>query len=127
MTCTRCEEDARKAKRLADAKAQAAASTAAHPSDGPPLNASDLMVVDRQAVRAFEPADWPVDKHKLVLFYPQTFTPVCMSELGAINQWLPSFAELDCVVIAACADSAEAIADWYQQEPRLQDLGCPTF
>lgn len=93
----------------------------------PVLNASDLTVVSGGAVRPFEASDWPEDKHKLLLFYPETYTPVCGSELGTLNQWLPAFAELNCVVIAATADPAEAVREWYEQEPLLSDLQAPTF
>jgi alkyl hydroperoxide reductase subunit AhpC len=91
------------------------------------LNANDLQVVDENAIREPQGSDWPPNKHKLLLFYPQTFTPVCQSELGALNKWLPAFAELGCQVIAACTDSAEAIKDWYEHEPQLNDLECLTF
>jgi alkyl hydroperoxide reductase subunit AhpC len=92
-----------------------------------PFNANDILVIDHQDVRQLQPSDWPEDKHKLLIFYPQTFTPVCASELGALNKWVAAFAELNCVLIAACTDQAQAIKDWYEQEPLLSDLECLTF
>lgn len=115
MPCTSCQESA-EAKRAA--KQQDAAL---------PLMANDIQVIDHLALRPVIPEDWQADKHKLIIFYPQTFTPVCQSELGALNKWLPAFAELGCEVIAACTDPAEAIKDWYEQEPLLRDLECLTF
>lgn len=115
MPCTSCQESA-EAKRAA--KQQDAAL---------PMMANDIQVVDHNQVRPFEQSDWPADKHKLIIFYPETFTPVCASELGALNQWIPAFAELGCEVIAACTDPVQAIADWYIQEPLLAALKCLTF
>jgi alkyl hydroperoxide reductase subunit AhpC len=115
MPCTSCQEDA-------DAKRQAAQLDAALP-----MHANDLQVVEHNKIRPFNVDDWPADKHKLLVFYPQTFTPVCRTELGAINQWVKPFAALDCMLIAACTDQASAIADWYRHEALLHDLDCLTF
>lgn len=91
------------------------------------LNVNDILVVDHNEVRQVDAADWPAGKHKLIIFFPETFTPVCQSELGAINKWVDEFAKLNCVLVAACTDQAEAIKDWYEQEPLLSDLNCLTF
>lgn len=92
-----------------------------------PFNATDILAIDRREVRPLVDADWPTDKHKLLVFFPEIFTPVCQSELGALNQWASSFAELGCVIIAVCSDPALAIKDWYEQEPLLTNLDCLTF
>lgn len=115
MACTSCQEAA-ETKRAARAESAAL-----------PMQANDLQVVVRGEIRAFTATDWPADRHKLLIFYPQTFTPVCQSELGAINDWLPKFDELGCTIIAATADPAGAVVDWYTQEPLLADLQCLTF
>lgn len=115
MTCKSCQEST---ESRAAARAQDAAL---------PLLASDLQVVAAGEVRPFEASDWPADKHKLLIFYPEVFTPVCGSELGALNEWLSRFAELDCVVIAATSDPPEAVADWYRREELLNGLACLTF
>lgn len=112
MTCTSCD------RRSGQLSAESAPV---------PFNANDLLVIDHQDVRQLQPDDWPEDKHKLLVFFPEIFTPVCQSELGAINQWAAAFAELNCVIIAACADSALGIKDWYEQEPLLSDLDSLTF
>lgn len=91
-----------------------------------PMMANDIEVIDQNEIRQFNAADWPEGKHKLLIFYPQTFTPVCMSELGAINQWLDAFAELNCVLIAACTDAADTIKDWYEGSS-MGDQHCLTF
>lgn len=92
-----------------------------------PLNANDIKVVDSREVRDYRPSDWPTGKHKLLIFFPEIWTPVCQTELGAINKWAAAFMELDCALIAACTDPALAIADWYNEEPLLRDLDCLTF
>lgn len=116
MACASCEKRAGQVHTLSESV----------PSDWP-LNANDLLVVDHNEVRQYNAEDWPADKHKLIIFFPETFTPVCQSELGALNQWVDAFAELNCVLIAACSDPALAIKDWYEQEPLLNDLHCLTF
>lgn len=115
MSCISCQESS-KTKR--EAKAQDAAL---------PFMANDLQVVDHNEVRDFTAADWPSDRHKLIVFFPQTFTPVCNTELGALNRWVDNFAALDCALIAACTDPAPAIKDWYEQERQLRNLVCLTF
>ena len=86
----------------------------------PPLNSTDIMVYDGQEVRILMEQDWPRDRHKLLLFYPETFTPVCTSEMGALNEWLPFFNEQNCDVYSITADPVEMVKDFYDQEETLQ-------
>lgn len=88
--------------------------------DYPPLNSTDIMLYDGKEVRPLESKDWPSNRHKLLLFYPETFTPVCMSEMGALEQWLPFFDEQNCDVYSITADRIELVKDFYEHEETLK-------
>jgi mycoredoxin-dependent peroxiredoxin len=99
-----------------------------HLSSGPQgmslLGANDIQIIENGQVRTLAAEDWPPDMHKLLIFIPEAFTPVCQSELGAMNDWYERFHELGCVLIAACVDSAARLLDWFNTEPLLAD---PTY
>lgn len=90
----------------------------------PPLGANDIQVLDDGKVRRFQADDWTDNTHKLLLFYPETFTPVCQSEMGNLNQWVDKFKELNCDVFSITADPIHAVEDWHKQEP---DLSKPQY
>lgn len=87
--------------------------------DQPPMGATDIMVLDNGNVRKINSKDWPEDRHKLILFFPETFTPVCTTEMGAINDWIEKFNELGVDVYGATADPIHAVKDWYEEEEAL--------
>lgn len=108
MACTKCDKQKSVQLRVA--------------SESPyPFMASDIQVVDHGEARPFEEADWPVDKHVLLVVIPEAFTPVCETELGALNQWCDAFHELGCELIAVCTDPPAALIDWYASEPALAE------
>lgn len=121
MSCSSCD------RRSGQRQAITLTNSAPEDPELPLFKVSDVVVVDNLSIRHNQESDWSPDKHKLLLFYPETFTPVCASELGALNQWLPAFYELNCTVIAVCSDPAEAIADWYRHDEQLLTLQCLTF
>lgn len=92
-----------------------------------PFNAKDIWVVEDGSMHPFIEADWSNDRHKLLVFIPETFTPVCQTELGAINDWIKPFDELNCDIIAAGTDSANSFSDWYNEEPLLANPKFKTF
>lgn len=83
--------------------------------DFPPLNSADVMVYDGTESRALTHEDWSHDRHKLLLFYPETFTPVCESEMGAIEQWLQFFDEQNCDVYSVTADNINLVESFYKE------------
>lgn len=87
----------------------------------PPFGAADMMVLDQGEVRRFKMEDWPSYRHKLLLFFPETFTPVCGTEMGNLNDWVEEFDKLDCDVFGVTADPIHAVKDWYDQEEMLKD------
>lgn len=86
-----------------------------------PFNANDITVVTDGEVRKFQESDWDNDKHKLLVFIPEAFTPVCQTELGAINQWYDEFQKLNTELIVVCTDPAGMLLDWVREEPSLKD------
>jgi alkyl hydroperoxide reductase subunit AhpC len=87
----------------------------------PPYKASDIFVLDNKQVRKLSKEDWSKDRHKLLLFFPEVFTPVCSSEMGALKEWIEPFNELGVDVFAATADPIHAVKDWYEQEEAIRD------
>lgn len=87
----------------------------------PPLNSTDIMLYDGKETRPLSSEDWSLNRHKLLLFYPETFTPVCKSEMGALNDWVPFFAEQDCDVYSITADRIELVKQFYDQEETLKN------
>lgn len=90
--------------------------------DSPPFASDDLMVYEPQTkkVRKFDESDWPRDRHKLLLFFPETFTPVCQTEMGNLNDWVKEFDKLDCDVFGITSDPIHAVKDWYETEEDLK-------
>lgn len=86
-----------------------------------PYKADDIFVLENGDIRRFNSSDWSNNKHKLLLFFPETYTPVCMSEMGALNKWIPSFNEQNTDVFAITADPIHAVKDWYDEEEALKD------
>lgn len=89
--------------------------------DTPPFRATDIMVLENSDIRKFNSDDWSPDRHKLLLFFPETFTPVCETEMGALNDWVEEFDKLDVDVFGATADPIHAVKDWYETEESLKN------
>lgn len=89
--------------------------------DYPPMGANDVMVLDAGNVRKLSQIDWSLDRHKLLLFFPETFTPVCQTEMGALNKWIEAFNELGVDVFGATSEPIHAVSDWYDTEEDLKD------
>jgi alkyl hydroperoxide reductase subunit AhpC len=85
-------------------------------------------VLDRGAAVPFhKPKHWPVGMSKLVLFFPEAFTPVCESELKQLNEYLEPFREQNVHVVAACTDPIEDVAEWFKVEETLRDAKFTVF
>lgn len=112
MACANC------AKNKAKARLQAPGLL-----ESPPFGAVDIRIYDAtdDMVRSLDPVmDWRKDRDKLLLFFPETFTPVCGSEMGALNDWVDEFAKLGMDVYGATTDPVEAVKDWYNGEEALR-------
>lgn len=92
-----------------------------------PFSSNDITVVVDNSIRKFEANDWSNDNHKLLIFIPQAFTPVCQTELGAMNDWYDEFAKLGCELIAVCTDPAGMLLDWQRAELALNNPKYKTF
>lgn len=92
-----------------------------------PLRATDIQIVENNEVRNYTEADWDNNKHKLLIFIPEAFTPVCQTELGAIRHWHDEFAKLNCELIAVASETPHRMLDWYKEEETLNDLPGKTF
>lgn len=86
----------------------------------PPMGATDIQVYDG-SVRRFEDSDWNNDRHKLILFFPEIFTPVCYTEMGALKGWIDKFDKLNVDVFTATTDHISGVQDWYESEELLKD------
>lgn len=91
--------------------------------DNPPFGATDIMVYEPWSgnTRRFVQEDFRSDRHKLFLFFPETFTPVCETEMGNLNDWVKEFDKLGCDVYGVTTDPVHAIKDWYEQEESLEN------
>lgn len=87
----------------------------------PPYNASDISVYDNGLIRAFDNSDWNQDRYKLLLFYPETNTPVCESEMGALNNWIDKFNDLNCDVFSVTTDHIGLVKQWYEEDDLLKN------
>lgn len=87
----------------------------------PPYNSTDIFVYENNESRKMDSSDWSSNRHKLLLFYPESFTPVCSSEMGAVKNWVEKFNELDCDIYSISADPIEKIKDWYESEESLKN------
>jgi alkyl hydroperoxide reductase subunit AhpC len=89
--------------------------------DMPPFSSNDIMVYEPQTgeTRRYVESDFPTDRHRLFLFFPETFTPVCATEMGNLNKWIDEFDKLGVDVFGATTDPIHAVKDWYQNEEAL--------
>lgn len=81
---------------------------------------SDIRTVDlstKTVSGGFEPED----TNYLIIFFPKVFTPVCKTELGAIEKWRPEFRKLGFEIIAGSVDPEEDILSWFEMEEALRD------
>ena len=111
MSCTSCGKD----------KTATAMNTMIDGQNKYPFKANDIQVVENGEIRRFDSNDWDNDKHKLIIFVPKAFTPVCATELGAMNKWYDEFQMLGCDLIASCTDPATMLLDWLNTEDALKD------
>lgn len=88
----------------------------------PPFDAVDIQVYEPESgtVRKWDESDFPQDRHRLFLFFPEVFTPVCQTEMGNLNDWVAEFDKLGVDVFGVTTDPVHAIKDWYEQEEALQ-------
>lgn len=86
-----------------------------------PLSSNDIQVVSNDEVRKFQAGDWPEGKHKLLIFIPASWTPVCSTELGAMKKWYGEFQKLNCELILSTTDPAPMILDWMNSEEELKN------
>lgn len=94
----------------------------------PPYLANDIKVYQDGIMRGFiQSRDFPTDKHKLIIFYPKSNTPVCETEMGALEKWRPEFEKLGVHVLAATIDYVPTIKDWFSSEELLQDAKYPVL
>lgn len=117
MACASCKQHKLEGKNLG----------VTGPSNIYPFQARDISVVDNGEVRRFAAADWSAELTKLLIFIPEVQTPVCQTELGAINHWYDEFQKIGCELIVVGTDSAHAFLDWYNEEPILADPKYKTF
>lgn len=91
--------------------------------DIPPFSATDIQVFNPEdgTTRRFNESDFASDRHRLFLFFPETFTPVCQTEMGNLNDWVAEFDKLGVDVYGATTDPIHAVKDWYTQEEILKD------
>lgn len=90
--------------------------------DVPPFGANDIMFYNPEdgSTRRYKPQDFEEEKHRLYLFFPETFTPVCETEMGNLNDWVEEFAKLGVEVYGATSDPIHAVKDWYETEETLK-------
>lgn len=91
------------------------------------FNANDIKVSDGETATKLKPEDWPDDKDKLLIFIPEVGTPVCQTELGAINKWYDEFQKLGCVLIVSHTGSAESMIHWQKDESTLNNPKYKSF
>lgn len=91
--------------------------------DNPPFSANDIMVFEPESntTRKFHGSDFDANRHKLFLFFPETFTPVCSTEMGNLNDWVEEFDKLGVDVFGITTDPIHAVKDWYNEEEVLKD------
>lgn len=91
--------------------------------DIPPFGANDISVYEPTSnlTRKYNSSDFNSNRHKLFLFFPETFTPVCTTEMGNLNFWVEEFDKLNTDVFGATTDPIHAVKDWYETEEALKD------
>jgi alkyl hydroperoxide reductase subunit AhpC len=93
----------------------------------PPYNANDMYILENSSVRRFSNTDWRENTHKLLLFFPEIFTPVCTTEMGALPKWIEFFKEQQTDVFAVTTDHISGVQEWYHTEPALKDANYPVI
>lgn len=88
----------------------------------PPFNAGDIWVYDGAERRKLTPSEWNNGKNKVLIFYPEVFTPVCATEMGALKDWVGKFAELNTEIYSFTTDPISAVEDWYNSNDLLEGL-----
>lgn len=74
-----------------------------------PYNASDIQVYRGDEVRKFEPTDWPLTTHKLLLFVSDLDLRLC--EFGDLNDWASKFTELGCDLFLVTSEPIHVLKD----------------
>ncbi len=93
-----------------------------------PFGATDLKVYEAGEMLGFNrDRHFKPNMHKLVIFYPKSNTPVCETEMGALEQWKPKFEELGVQVIAASIDFVPTIKQWFTTDKQLKDATYPVL
>lgn len=93
-----------------------------------PFGATDIKTYQDGQMRGFvRSLDFPDDKHKLIIFYPKSNTPVCETEMGALEKWRPEFEKLGVHVIAATIDFVPTISEWFTNDKQLEDAKYPVL
>lgn len=87
----------------------------------------ETVVQDGEIVRFDKSRHWPVGKHKLVIFFPEAFTPVCESELGELQGFIKAFEKEDTFVAAACTDPIADVREWFRVDSDLKGSTFPVF
>lgn len=94
----------------------------------PPFNSTDSMILDKDGeIRKLTSDDWKQDRHKLILFFPETNTPICNSELGELKKWVEEFNKINVEVYGATTDPVYSIKDWYDNEESLANANFITI
>lgn len=117
MACTRCSENR-----------QAKLQREKHLKHNALVVDAEIRVIVNGAIAPFsQETHWSTDTHKLLIFIPEAFTPVCSTELGAMGRWQTEFEKLGCELILICTDPAERLLDWICSEPQLADASYKLF
>lgn len=72
--------------------------------------APDFQATTTQGDISFH--DWIGDSWALLFSHPKDFTPVCTTELGAVQNLAETFASRDCKVIGVSVDTIEQHSGW---------------
>ncbi len=84
-------------------------------------------MISGNSIRKMTAPQWGIDTHKLLVFIPEAFTPVCATEVGALDFWYDRFQELGCEVIVCCTDSPHRMVEWYNHEEAFTRRKFRTF
>lgn len=109
MACTKCKQKQQSLKTISSDSLEY------------PFMADDITMLEGDEIRPMQPQDWPAYKHVLLVLIPEAFTPVCTTELGALNQWYDEFQKLECELIALSTDHVGRLTDWISDEDTLTE------